>query len=225
MGENGCGRRSGPSSVPLRRPGSTPQGSGCVMLWPFGERVKDMAKRVSLADVARAAGVGKATASRALSGREEVGAATRAPVRDIAADMGYQPHRVAQSLRTGRFGVLAVSIRPTDPDSRESCCGLRPRGQPSWDISSSSTCAPPATRPSLLVPVRRTRRRRCPRGRCRSCNRAARRCHTRWCRGRPRTLKRPPLGASTTSFLVSGKTPAHRHDRARFDHSSRSSVD
>ena len=33
--------------------------------------------------------------------------------------MGYQPHRVAQSLRTGRFGILAVSIRPTDPDSGE----------------------------------------------------------------------------------------------------------
>jgi DNA-binding LacI/PurR family transcriptional regulator len=78
-----------------------------------------MVKRVSLSDVARAAGVGKATASRALSGREEVGAATRARIRDIAADMGYQPHRAAQSLRTGRFGVLALSICPSDSDAGE----------------------------------------------------------------------------------------------------------
>jgi DNA-binding LacI/PurR family transcriptional regulator len=89
------------------------------MLWPFDEGVTVMVKRVSLSDVARAAGVGKATASRALSGREEVGAATRARIRDIAADMGYQPHRVAQSLRTGRFGVLAISICPSDTRTGE----------------------------------------------------------------------------------------------------------
>lgn len=74
-----------------------------------------MVKRVSLSDVARAAGVAKATASRALSGREDVGAATRARILDIAADMGYQPHRGAQALRTGRFGVIAVSVPLMDP--------------------------------------------------------------------------------------------------------------
>ena len=75
-----------------------------------------MVKRVSLSDVARAAGVAKATASRALSGREDVGAATRARIIDIATDLGYQPHRIAQALRTGRFGVIAISV-PLD-DSR-----------------------------------------------------------------------------------------------------------
>ncbi len=73
-------------------------------------------KRVSLADVARAAGVGKATASRALSGRDEVGEATRARIAEIAETMGYQPHRGAQALRTGRFGVLAISV-PLDDDA------------------------------------------------------------------------------------------------------------
>lgn len=67
-------------------------------------------KRVSLSDVARAAGVGKATVSRALSGHDEVGAATRARVLDIAADMGYTPHAAARTLRTGRAQVLAVSL-------------------------------------------------------------------------------------------------------------------
>lgn len=76
-------------------------------------------KRVSLSDVARAAGVAKATASRALSGREDVGAATRARIVDIATDLGYQPHRVAQALRTGRFGVLAISIPLEDARAGE----------------------------------------------------------------------------------------------------------
>jgi DNA-binding LacI/PurR family transcriptional regulator len=76
-------------------------------------------KRVSLADVARAAGVGKATASRALSGRDEVGEATRARIAEIAASMGYQPHRGAQALRTGRFGVLAISLPLSEPYAGE----------------------------------------------------------------------------------------------------------
>ncbi|TWE10272.1 LacI family DNA-binding transcriptional regulator [Rudaeicoccus suwonensis] len=72
-------------------------------------------KRVSLADVARAAGVGKATASRALSGNEEVGMATRARILDIAESMGYQPNRTAQSLRTGRFNVVALFVPLSEP--------------------------------------------------------------------------------------------------------------
>lgn len=80
-------------------------------------------KRVSLADVARAAGVGKATASRALSGRDEVGAATRARITEIAATMGYQPHRGAQALRTGRFGILAISLSLGDADAGALVCG------------------------------------------------------------------------------------------------------
>lgn len=76
-------------------------------------------KRVSLADVARAAGVGMATASRALSGREDVGEATRARIQEVASSMGYQPHRGAQALRTGRFGVIAISLPLAAPESAE----------------------------------------------------------------------------------------------------------
>jgi LacI family transcriptional regulator len=68
-------------------------------------------RRILLADVAKAAGVGKATASRALSSRNrEVGAATWARILEVAADMGYQPNKAARSLRTGRLGMLAVSV-------------------------------------------------------------------------------------------------------------------
>jgi len=72
-------------------------------------------KRVSLADVARAAGVGKATASRALSERsQDVGAATRARIQEIAADLGYRPSKVAQALRTGQLNLIAVVLPPVD---------------------------------------------------------------------------------------------------------------
>ncbi|HWC21931.1 MAG TPA: LacI family DNA-binding transcriptional regulator [Flexivirga sp.] len=69
-----------------------------------------MVKRISLADVARAAGVGKATASRALSGQDEVGAATRERILDVASSMGYQPNRSARALRTGRYDVVALFV-------------------------------------------------------------------------------------------------------------------
>ncbi|MBB4686725.1 LacI family DNA-binding transcriptional regulator [Amycolatopsis jiangsuensis] len=68
-------------------------------------------RRVSLADVAKAAGVAKATASRALSSRQQdVGEATRARILEVAADLGYQPNRAAQSLRTGRLRLLAAAV-------------------------------------------------------------------------------------------------------------------
>ena len=81
-------------------------------------------RRVSLADVARAAGVAKATASRALSQEHrDVGEATRARIQGIAADMGYQPSQVAQALRTGRFQVLGLLIPQAHPDWAELVLG------------------------------------------------------------------------------------------------------
>jgi LacI family transcriptional regulator len=68
-------------------------------------------RRVSLADVAKAAGVAKATASRALSTEQhDVGAATRARIQEVAADLGYRPNRAAQSLRTGRRQLLGAVV-------------------------------------------------------------------------------------------------------------------
>ncbi len=72
--------------------------------------------RVSLADVARAAGVGKATASRALSSGEhlDVKAETREHVRAVARELGYRPSSTAQALRTGRHGALSVAAPLAD---------------------------------------------------------------------------------------------------------------
>ena len=61
-----------------------------------------------IADVARAAGVSKSTASRALTGSGYVSPATRARVRDAAAALGYVPTTSAVSLVTGRTQTVGV---------------------------------------------------------------------------------------------------------------------
>ena len=58
----------------------------------------------SLAEVAERAGVSRATASRALSNAARFAPSdkTQARVREVAAEIGYQPNSVAQSLRNRR---------------------------------------------------------------------------------------------------------------------------
>lgn len=62
----------------------------------------------SLADVARHAGVSKATASRALSGAAQVSAATRERVAAAAAELGFVASASAVSLSTGRSRNVGV---------------------------------------------------------------------------------------------------------------------
>ena len=54
----------------------------------------------TLVDVARAAGVSTATASRAMTGKGKVSDATRQRVRETAEALDYQPSEAARSLRT-----------------------------------------------------------------------------------------------------------------------------
>lgn len=66
-----------------------------------------------LDDVARAAGVSKATASRALSGADGVSPATREKVQRTAADLGFRASGAARRLATGvtrTIGVLTPSV-------------------------------------------------------------------------------------------------------------------
>lgn len=68
------------------------------------------AEPVKLADVAAAAGVHPTTVSRALRGGEGVGSATAERIREVATRLGYLPHPVAASLRTGRSRMLGVVV-------------------------------------------------------------------------------------------------------------------
>lgn len=65
--------------------------------------------RVRLKDVAQAAGVSVATASKALNGRDEVHPATRRRVREAAERLDFTPNALAQHLHTGSSGTVGAA--------------------------------------------------------------------------------------------------------------------
>ncbi|MEV0275853.1 LacI family DNA-binding transcriptional regulator [Streptomyces sp. NPDC050610] len=64
----------------------------------------------TLADVAREAGVSKATASRALMRPELVARPTLENVRAAAERLGFHPNRAARALTTGRTGMVGLVV-------------------------------------------------------------------------------------------------------------------
>lgn len=68
----------------------------------------------TIADVAARAGVSKATASRALTGRGYVSEETRRRVEEAADELAYVAHSSATSLATGRTGTIAVIVPSID---------------------------------------------------------------------------------------------------------------
>ncbi len=79
---------------------------------PFGcaRKDRDIFQIAKLADVARRAGVGNATASRALSGVGLVSEETRKRILKAARELNYQPNRSAQALKGGRSGMIGMVI-------------------------------------------------------------------------------------------------------------------
>ena len=65
---------------------------------------------MTLADVARRAGVSTSTVSRALNGTAPLSPATVARVRRAVDALGYSPHRSARHLAGGRTGAIAVVV-------------------------------------------------------------------------------------------------------------------
>jgi DNA-binding LacI/PurR family transcriptional regulator len=65
---------------------------------------------VTLADVARRAGVSASTASRALNGRGELSERTRAAVVDAARALQFQPSQLARSLRTSTTHTVGFVV-------------------------------------------------------------------------------------------------------------------
>jgi DNA-binding LacI/PurR family transcriptional regulator len=70
----------------------------------------DRAERVSIRDVARAAGVSTTTVSDALSGRGRLPQATRDRVAKVALDLGYTANPSARWLRSGRTGAVGLYV-------------------------------------------------------------------------------------------------------------------
>ena len=67
-----------------------------------------------LVDVARAAGVSLATASRALSEPDMVRENTRGRVQEAVAMLGYVPHGTARALATRRTRTIGAVFPPVD---------------------------------------------------------------------------------------------------------------
>jgi LacI family transcriptional regulator len=68
------------------------------------------ARRVTLLDVARQAGVSVTTASRVVNDGPHVRADVRERVRAAVAELGYRPNPVARSLRRGRDATIGVVV-------------------------------------------------------------------------------------------------------------------
>ena len=66
--------------------------------------------RSTLDEVARKAGVSRATASRVFSGKPNVAEAARQAVRQAAAELGYVPNSAARSLAAGRTESVGVVL-------------------------------------------------------------------------------------------------------------------
>ena len=63
---------------------------------------------LTIADIAKAAGVSISTVSRILNGKQDVAAATRERVQQVISDLGYTPHAQAQGLRAGKTRNIAL---------------------------------------------------------------------------------------------------------------------
>lgn len=66
--------------------------------------------RVTIDDVARAAGVSRQTVSRAMNGKGEISAATRHRVLATIEELDYRPSAFARGMRTQRAGTLALIL-------------------------------------------------------------------------------------------------------------------
>ncbi|MFC5061432.1 LacI family DNA-binding transcriptional regulator [Actinomycetospora atypica] len=66
--------------------------------------------RVTIDDVARAAGVSRQTVSRAMNGKGDISAATRRKVLATIEELDYRPSAFARGMRTQRAGTLALVL-------------------------------------------------------------------------------------------------------------------
>lgn len=69
-----------------------------------------MSKRITMADVARDAGVSQMTVSRVINNREGTSATTRRRVLDTIERLGYRPSGIARGLATNRTKTLGLIV-------------------------------------------------------------------------------------------------------------------
>jgi LacI family transcriptional regulator len=69
-----------------------------------------MKRRVTIGDVAAAAGVSKQTVSRAINDKEEINPATKARILQIVHELGYRPNRLAQAMHSQRTRMVGLIV-------------------------------------------------------------------------------------------------------------------
>ncbi|MFC3690047.1 LacI family DNA-binding transcriptional regulator [Aquipuribacter hungaricus] len=76
-------------------------------------------QRVTITDVAQAAGVSVATVSKVINSRYGVAAATSERVQQVIDELGYESSLVARSLRSHRTNVIGILVAEFEPFSTE----------------------------------------------------------------------------------------------------------
>lgn len=69
-----------------------------------------MKQRVTIADVAKVAGVSKQTVSRAINDKGEIKEETRQRILAVVRDLGYRPNRLAQAMGTQRSHMVGLVV-------------------------------------------------------------------------------------------------------------------
>ena len=80
--------------------------------------------RVTIGDVARAAGVSIPTVSKVINNRDGVASATMLRVQEVVERLGYETSLVARSLRSSRTGVIGILVPEFEPFSTELLRGV-----------------------------------------------------------------------------------------------------
>lgn len=78
-----------------------------------------MSQRVTITDVAQAAGVSVATVSKVINSRYGVAAATTAKVQSVIDELGYESSLIARSMRSHRTHVIGILVAEFEPFSTE----------------------------------------------------------------------------------------------------------
>ena len=109
----------------LTLPGEAMTGMLAQDQMPTAKERHDVRRNVTIVDIARAAGVSRASVSLVLRDAPGVGAEVRARVRQVMQDLGYVYNRGAANLRKSRSSVVGMIINDlTNPFAAELAVGI-----------------------------------------------------------------------------------------------------
>lgn len=80
----------------------------------YGKAKRLRQQEISIADIARVAGVSHTTVSRALRQSPLISSETRERIQRLAQEMGYTPNAIAQSLQTRRTSTIGLVVTSID---------------------------------------------------------------------------------------------------------------